>query len=121
MKWASPRLTIRRLMLVVAGLAVIFGFAAWMIRMTIRSNQFDRRAARHAHAYFLHRENVDFYPALVADLKKGGVAPENVPKVTGGIDRDVRLRDYHAAMKAKYERLARYPWLSVEPEPPEPE
>ena len=31
------------------------------------------------------------------------------------------LRDYHAAMKAKYERLARYPWLSVEPEPPEPE
>jgi hypothetical protein len=121
MKWAMPRLTIRRLMLLVAGLAVIFGFASWMIRMTIRSNHFDRRAARHAHAYLLHREYVITYPAVVEDLKKGGVAPENVPKVTGGIGRDLRLRDYHAAMKAKYVRLARYPWLSVEPDPPEPE
>lgn len=32
-----PRLTIRRLMLVVAFLAVVFGMAAWLIRMTIRS------------------------------------------------------------------------------------
>jgi hypothetical protein len=48
----SPRLTIRRLMLVVAGIAVIFGFAVWMIRMTGRSNQFDGIAARQAHSYF---------------------------------------------------------------------
>lgn len=114
------RFTVRRMMVAVAGLAVIFGGAAWMIRMTTRSNQFDRRAARHAHAYFLHREYVDTYPALVADLKEGGVAPENVPKVTGGIGRDVRLRDYHAAMKAKYEHAARYPWLPLAPDPPEP-
>jgi hypothetical protein len=120
MKWAMPRLTIRRLMLLVAGLAVIFGFAAWMIRMTARSNQFDRRAARHAQTYFLHHAYVDTYPALVENLKKGGVPPENVPRVTGGIDRDMRLRDYHAAMKAKYERLARYPWLSETPDPPGP-
>ena len=48
------------------------------------------------------------------------MALENIPKVTGGIDRDVRLRDYHGAMKVKYERLAFYPWLSAEPDPPEP-
>jgi len=32
-----------------------------------------------------------------------------------------RIADFHAAMRAKYERLARYPWLPVAPDPPEPE
>lgn len=29
--------------------------------------------------------------------------------------------DYHACLREKYERAARYPWLPVEPDPPEPE
>ena len=32
-----------------------------------------------------------------------------------------RISGYHAAMARKYERAARYPWLPVEPDPPEPE
>lgn len=32
-----------------------------------------------------------------------------------------RRVDYYAAMKAKYERAARYPWFTVAPDPPEPE
>jgi hypothetical protein len=28
---------------------------------------------------------------------------------------------YHAALRRKYERAARYPWLPVEPDPPEPQ
>ena len=28
---------------------------------------------------------------------------------------------YHQAMKQKYERTSRYPWLPVLPDPPEPE
>ena len=28
--------------------------------------------------------------------------------------------DYHASLARKYERAARYPWLSVAPDPPEP-
>jgi hypothetical protein len=28
---------------------------------------------------------------------------------------------FHASMYRKYERAARYPWLAVEPDPPEPE
>ena len=32
-----------------------------------------------------------------------------------------RRADYHAAMRRKYERAAMYPWLAVEPDPPEPE
>ena len=31
-----------------------------------------------------------------------------------------RRADYHGAMRRKYERAARYPWLPVEPDPPEP-
>jgi hypothetical protein len=35
--------------------------------------------------------------------------------------RVAKLRvDFHATMKQKYERLARYPWLPVAPDPPEP-
>jgi hypothetical protein len=30
-------------------------------------------------------------------------------------------RQYHRDLEAKYERAARYPWLSVEVDPPEPE
>jgi hypothetical protein len=34
----------------------------------------------------------------------------------------VRLRDlWHMAMARKYRRATRYPWLPVEPDPPEPE
>jgi hypothetical protein len=31
------------------------------------------------------------------------------------------IRDRHARLKEKYWRAARYPWLPVEPDPPEPE
>jgi hypothetical protein len=32
-----------------------------------------------------------------------------------------RITAYHAAMARKYEHLAHCPWLTVEPDPPEPE
>jgi hypothetical protein len=32
-----------------------------------------------------------------------------------------RRRDYYAALRRKYCRAARYPWLPVSPDPPEPE
>jgi hypothetical protein len=32
-----------------------------------------------------------------------------------------RKIDYHANLRRKYERAARYPWLPVAPDPPEPE
>jgi hypothetical protein len=116
-----PRLTIRRLMLAVAGLAVLFGFAAWMIRMTERSNRFTRLANRHAQEFHRHRGNVESYPVLAAPLEKAGMSEADIVDFLGGIERDVRLRDYHATLKAKYERLAFYPWLSAEADPPEPE
>jgi len=32
-----------------------------------------------------------------------------------------RQREYHAAMVRKYRYVARFPWLPVEPDPPEPQ
>ena len=32
-----------------------------------------------------------------------------------------RRGDYHAALQAKYERVARYPWLPIDPDPPSPD
>ena len=36
-------------------------------------------------------------------------------------DRMMDRADHHAAMAHKYEHAARYPWLPVEPDPPEPD
>lgn len=116
-----PRSTIRRLMLLVTGLAFLCGAASWLIRTTERSSRFQRLADRHAQAYCLHRGKVETYPALAAPLENRGLAPEAIEKFLGGTRRDVELRDYHAGLKAKYERLAFYPWLTATPDPPEPE
>jgi hypothetical protein len=34
---------------------------------------------------------------------------------------DQRLGAYYGELRRKYERAASYPWLSIEPDPPEPE
>jgi hypothetical protein len=31
-----------------------------------------------------------------------------------------RLVEYHDSMRLKYERAARFPWLAIEPDPPDP-
>jgi hypothetical protein len=91
-----PRLTVRRLMILVA-LGALASYAAYLVR---RSEAFRAEADRHRLAWV----------SPVAWLSL--------------IDRDTRVpakADYHHAMKWKYERAARYPWLPVEPDPPEPE
>lgn len=48
-----------------------------------------------------------------------GVALLRLPDTMPG---GVRAQSvFHAAMRVKYERAARYPWLPVEPDPPAPE
>jgi hypothetical protein len=37
------------------------------------------------------------------------------------LQRAARRRTYYTAMMQKYRRVERYPWLSVEPDPPPPE
>jgi hypothetical protein len=46
---------------------------------------------------------------------------ENVAiRMRNGSARFKRQADHHESMAVKYERAARYPWLPVDPDPPEP-
>ena len=43
------------------------------------------------------------------------------PKAAAQVRANAAIRDRHVRLKEKYRRAARYPWLPVEPHPPEPE
>jgi hypothetical protein len=88
----TPRFTMRRLMVAVA----IFGSA---LGITIeRSDRFRWIAVR-------HRAAVPQLPPI---------------KPIGMPDKDWRLFEWHQSMARKYEHAARYPWLPVAPDSPEP-
>jgi hypothetical protein len=81
--------------------------------------------------YFLslaqsHEKEVGSSAARGNALKSrfGGTSGETVEEITrlrGAYDRMMDRADHHASLARKYERAARYPWLPVEPDPPEPE
>jgi hypothetical protein len=52
-----------------------------------------------------------------------GEVPQHLPRIkpSGMEDKRWRLFEWHESMARKYEHAARYPWLPVEPDPPEPE
>ena len=87
-----PRLSLRLAMLLVA--VVALGCAGW--RLWERSHAFEWIATEHE---------------VMSDLCRHG---------RGLGARALRLAAYHDALKTKYERAASYPWLPVEPDPPEP-
>jgi hypothetical protein len=88
-----PRFTVRRLMVAVA----IIGSA---LGITIERRERFRWIAVH------HRAAV----------------PQHIPGIMplGMEDKDWRLIEWHESMARKYEHAARYPWLPVAPDPPEP-
>ena len=87
-----PRLTIRRLMVAVAVVAAPLACGAWAAR---RAATFREISAYHA----LEWSRID---------------------TTGTQEVDARA-EWHRAMEMKYRDAARYPWLPVAPDPPEPE
>jgi len=90
-----PRLTIRWMVLVVA----VVGLACGMLV----------RSAR-------HRDK-----ALRYTLSDYVVVQGYYPERTPSLERRVgQLSAHYSVLAAKYERLARYPWLPVPPDPPEP-
>jgi hypothetical protein len=98
-----PRFTVRRLMIAVA----IIGLALALAVMLKRSGEF--RALAEKQAYYEAGSL-----AYADDARGEGGDPQRVA-------RGEQMAAYHRALKAKYERAARYPWLPVEPDPPEPE
>jgi hypothetical protein len=89
----TSQFTVRRLMVAVA----IIGSA---LGITIERRERSRWIAAH------HRAAV---PKLLPRIKPFGME-----------DKRWRLLEWHGSMARKYEHAARYPWLPVAPDPPEP-
>lgn len=64
-------------------------------------------------AWPLHRRRVEFLH--VAEIEDAMAELGRLSSVRA------EWIEYHRRLATKYRRAARYPWLSVEPDPPEPE
>jgi hypothetical protein len=106
MKLPRVRFTVRRLMIVVAVLAVGFGAIKWVAEMRARSADYRRRA----------------FEFVLLALRRGSMVHTDDGRwVDRYEDENVRRHDEWARrMEAKYLRLSYYPWLAAEPDPPPP-
>jgi hypothetical protein len=109
------RITVGRLMIVAAVAAALM--AAWVgiARLRRLSSDFRARAEQHAGIEETLRRIV---------ASDGADAPVDISLGPGLRSRRFTVwavAEYEAALRRKYERAARYPWLPVEPDPPEPE
>jgi hypothetical protein len=96
-------MTTRRWMIAVAVLAILAGVVIELQR---------RRARFHAlAAHYRAKESNPQFPYISITFKEW----ESLSK------RWLRLRACYAVMRKKYEFAERYPWLPVEPDPPETE
>jgi hypothetical protein len=130
-----PRMTTRRWMIVV----VIVGLLMGGVRLKQRRNRFRFRAQ-------IHEQRAAFYPKLesrerkicaelpgmIAELEKlkryRGPAEAHLTALKVQLDQSrtnlarwTNRIAYDAALAHKYQHAARYPWLPLEPDPPEPD
>ena len=98
-----PRLKLPHVMALVAILAL----AIWLGVMLKRSHDFRVLAAEQAEAEQLSMAYADEARGMNGDEQR--------------VARGEQMAAYHRALKEKYDRAAGRPWLSVEPDPPEPE
>ena len=112
-----PRMTTRWWMVLVAGavIGLTIGGGVWI---------------KQRRDYFLalaqsHQKEVGSSTARGKALKSrfgstsGMTIEESMPQ-HHDYDRMMDRADHHASLARKYEHAARYPWLPVEPDPPEP-
>jgi hypothetical protein len=104
MRMPAVRFTIRRMMVAVAIVGVMLWTTLWL---GTRIRAYRWMAQYHA----VHRWTVPM-------AGPPGTAPRGVDS-RGEVTSADRNR-WHAALEAKYLRAAQYPWLSIEPDPPEP-
>jgi hypothetical protein len=104
-----PQITIRRMMVAIALVAVIL--AAWIerIEMKRRSVEYELRAFRHGLDGYPYKYGTLPYTRVHLNSDRPPPAP------------DSRKAAYHDAMSSKWSEAALRPWLPVEPDPPEPE
>jgi hypothetical protein len=101
-----PRMTTRRWMIAVALVAVPLAVATELGR---RRSEDLRRAAYHA-----------YQGRYGGSVFGDGVVLRFAPKAGKPDITSVAKIEHHARLAEKYQYAARYPWLPVEPDPPEP-
>jgi hypothetical protein len=114
MKLPRLRFTIRRLMLAVAIVGVLMGsLVEWNV-LRHRASLYRKRAQDHADMETSLRFTAEGPGGTNrVDISPGPGIPSKPFPIQVVIDHEVRLR-------RKWEKAARYPWLTVEPDPPEP-
>jgi hypothetical protein len=96
-------------MLVVALAGLAMGGGVWSYRMWHLSRYYAYHAQFNRECVGVRRHIVD----------KEEIAGPRIPEPT--MEALLALEAaHHASLARKYERAARYPWLSLEPDPPEP-
>jgi hypothetical protein len=105
-----PRFTVRLLMIAVA----IAGGLIEFLSMWSRSVAYHQR-------YIDHEKSKRAYDLTPVIYSHDGVISILYPPPLSARDEEAWKRkfDHHRRLAEKYERAARYPWLTVEPDPPE--
>jgi hypothetical protein len=118
MRLPRPGFTVRWLMVAVAIAGVLLGIE----RFRRLSNEYESRA--HWHAYH-EASNCEEYSSCLYSTNDSNcwidLSIEELKARDGVLFKPPdRLAIYHHRMQHKWRRAARYPWLPVEPDPPEP-
>jgi hypothetical protein len=116
MRLPRVKYTVRRMMVAVAILALAFG----IIRLWATRQLYLKKAAGHAGfrtEVLRSPETIAYWESRWTAQREGRPARYPWP---GGPPFVPAMAQYHDAMRIKYERAARYPWLPVEPDPPPP-
>jgi hypothetical protein len=110
--------TVRRMMAVVT----ISGFLAATVKLWRDSDVFAAKAAAYTASANVNAEIVSGAEAIILDLTGSDdpVDRRRKARLEGNVIRCRPLQDYYRDLANKYARAARYPWLRVEPDPPEP-
>ena len=134
-----PRMTTRRWSIAILIVGLLMGGIVSGVRLQRRRSRLMSRARSHegsAGWYRLlegyQRRIAREFPGHIAAIERyqrdGSLVESHVEGMKVRLDRAHKDLDrlpgkiaYHAAMAAKYQHAVRYPWLPVEPDPPEPE
>jgi Tfp pilus assembly protein FimT len=112
------RFTLRRLLIVIALLAVLIAAGLEGARATRRAREYRQIAVAHAAFRDLSLGEAEAYRYVYihkapADSRAGTDLLRSEAK-------ERALARHYEALSAKYRRAARFPWLPVEPDPPQP-
>ena len=123
-----PRMTTRRWMVAVLAAGLLVGGAVGGVRLKRRRDEFLARAEKHTIMEYRHKKlaNLDRSRAMnmgAVESEPDLITPQAPLKadlLRSAADH-ARLGAHYESLTRKYQHAARYPWLSVEPDPPEPD